>query len=168
MTFRPRTVIRLPRQVLSYLRSKPVTWFDDEGVGASRYPRTATELEAFAAHGVTLVVNLHERAHPPGALAQFGLNELHLPVKDFHRPTDEQLDTAIAAINATVSGGQRVVVHCGGGLGRTGTLLACYLVSRGRSADEALHQVRSARPGSVETPEQEAAVASYAARIAAQ
>jgi atypical dual specificity phosphatase len=168
MAFRPRAAIRLPRQVLSYLRSKPVTWFDDEGVGASRYPRTPVELQDFAAHGVALVVNLHERPHPPGALAQFGLNELHLPVKDFHSPTDEQIDAALAAIDASVSSGQRVVVHCGGGLGRTGTLVACYLVARGMSAEDALHRVRSARPGSVETPDQEAAVAAYAARIAAQ
>src|SRR4051794_12129682 len=141
MAFRPRTVIRLPRQVLAYLRSRPVTWFDDEGVGAARYPRTHAELQDFVAHGVALVVNLHQRAHPSGALARFGLHELHLPVKDFSSPTDEQIDTAVAAINASVSNRQRVVVHCGGGLGRTGTLLACYLVARGLSAEEALQRV---------------------------
>jgi len=157
---------RLPHQVLTYLRSRPVTWFDDEGVGASRYPRTDAEFQDFVAHGAALVVNLHERAHQTGALARFGLNELHLPVKDFHSPTSEQIDTAVAAIDVTVSSGQRVVVHCGGGLGRTGTVLACYLVARGSSADEALQRVRAARPGSVETPDQEAAIAAYAARLA--
>jgi protein-tyrosine phosphatase len=47
-------------------------------------------------------------------------------------------------------------------LGRTGTVLACYLVRRGLSADEALARVRAARPGAVETRAQEAAVRTYA------
>jgi atypical dual specificity phosphatase len=59
-----------------------------------------------------------------------------------------------------------VAVHCGGGLGRTGTLLACYLVSaEGLPADAAIARVRAARPGSVETEDQEQAVRRYAERL---
>ena len=54
-----------------------------------------------------------------------------------------------------------VVVHCSAGLGRTGTMLASYLVQRGSNTAEALAQVRKRRPGSVETADQELAVCDY-------
>lgn len=54
------------------------------------------------------------------------------------------------------------------GLGRTGTLLACYLVRReGLDAGEAIVRVRRIRPGSVETREQAQAVEAFALRARA-
>ena len=50
-------------------------------------------------------------------------------------------------------------------VGRTGTLLAAYLISQGQTADEAMDCVRAVRPGSVETLEQEQALYEYARRI---
>jgi atypical dual specificity phosphatase len=163
--FPVRAIRSLPRQIWTYMRGEPVTWLTDERVCACRYPRSAAELEALAARGVSLVVNLHERAHARAHLERCGLTELHLPVADFTCPTPAQLDEGIAAIERTLAEGHQVAVHCGGGLGRTGTLLACYLVERGRSPEAALAYLRSMRPGSVETPQQEAAVFAYAERL---
>ena len=54
-----------------------------------------------------------------------------------------------------------VVAHCRAGFGRTGTMLACYLVTQGFHAEQAVASVREKRPGSVETPEQERFVAEF-------
>jgi len=88
-----------------------------------------------------------------------------LPVADFTPPSHEQLRAGVAAIRESLAAGNRVAVHCGAGLGRTGTLLATYLVSEGVNAEAAISQVRQARPGSIETPAQEAAVRQFAATI---
>lgn len=54
---------------------------------------------------------------------------------------------------------QAVGVHCALGFGRTGTMLACYLVKERRlAAGDAIAEIRRLRPGSIETYEQEKAV----------
>ena len=52
-------------------------------------------------------------------------------------------------------------MHCYGGCGRTGTMLALYLVHTGYSGEEALKKIRIVRPCSVETEEQEKLILNY-------
>jgi len=155
--------VSLSRQVWNYARLtlKPVTWIEDGRVAACGYPRGDRELQALAEHGVRLLVNLHAQAHPPEQLQRFNLTEVHLPVADFTAPSQAQLADGVQAMRQSLERGQAVAVHCGAGLGRTGTLVACYLAADGLSAEEAITKVRRLRPGSIETPEQEAAVRSF-------
>jgi atypical dual specificity phosphatase len=80
-------------------------------------------------------------------------------------PTLDQLVQLVDYMRRVVSEGGNVVAHCAAGLGRTGTVLAAYLVGDGLSATEAIRKVRSLRPGSIETEGQERSVHRYAELI---
>jgi ADP-ribosyl-[dinitrogen reductase] hydrolase len=90
-----------------------------------------------------------------------------LPVRDVSVPRPDQLDAARALVHdivAAVDAGRTVVVHCRGGLGRSGLIAASVLVARGVAADLAIAAVRDARPSAIETTEQEAWVRAFARR----
>ena len=140
-------------------------WLYPDRLLACSYPWGADGLSTLAERGISVVVNLHERAHAPDRLARLGLTEVHLPVPDFTPPTPDQLARGVHAINRALVDGKRVAVHCAAGLGRTGTLLACYLVSTGVEPDAAIARIRAARPGSIKTAEQEAAIEAFARRF---
>jgi atypical dual specificity phosphatase len=167
MTIITRAGIRF-RSALRNLRDRENradgSWLEAERVLACRYPRREDALLWLSRQGISVLVNLHERPHNPSSISRHSLAEVHLPVRDFTPPSPEQLDHGVEAIAGALAEGKRVAVHCRAGLGRTGTLLACYLVYTGLSPEEAINRVREARPGSIETRSQVAAVWAYAER----
>lgn len=82
----------------------------------------------------------------------------HLPIPDVQAP-DERFATGWQrsgpALLDWLIAGQRVLVHCRGGLGRAGTVAAQILVELGVTPPDAIRRVRAARPGAIETVEQE-------------
>ena len=142
------------------------TWIDPScQVLLCAYPRTR-DLANLQRRGIRYLVNVDERAHSAPVLAQYGLTECHLPVPDFHAPTQDQLAIAVATVVTAVAAGESVAIHCAAGLGRSGTVAACYLVELGREWTAALDSIRAVRPGAIETAEQVAAVSAYATRRA--
>ena len=131
----------------------------------------ALALAAIAALPATTLVSLLPDADLPvyrlrrlPELAQAaGLVLVQHGIEDYAAP--ESLEATIAlvdAILARVERGETVVVHCGGGFGRTGTVAACCLVRLGWGAVDAVAAVRATRPGTIETAAQEAFVARFA------
>ncbi len=122
------------------------------------------DLAWLRSRGIGAVLSLTETPLAEGALARQGLAELHLAVDDLSTPTPDQLRRALGFIDRQRALGRSVAVHCLMGQGRTGTVLAAYLIRGGISVEEALRQVRRVCPGAVGSPEQERALHAFAAR----
>ena len=138
-----------------------------EGVLAGLARPCEDGLAALPSQGITGLVSLTEAPLDRDAVARQGLEYLHLPVRDFAAPSTEVVKTFVDFVRRVSAGrGGAVAVHCGSGMGRTGTMLACFLVSEGRGAEEAVAEVRRLRPGSIETDAQEQAVRAWESRLA--
>jgi len=87
-----------------------------------------------------------------------GLAWYHLPIRDGSIP-DAHFEARWLSSGPELLGrlrsGESLVVHCRGGLGRTGLVAARLLIELGEPPPDALRRVRAARPGAVETDMQE-------------
>lgn len=135
-------------------------WIIDGRLIAMHRP-SRHDLAALRMAGVDHVISLSELPLSPDALAEYDLEAIHIPLPDMTAPGIEQIRRFVRRLDNLVKTGHKVAVHCGAGLGRTGTMLACYLVFTGLSAEDALKEIRLRRPGSVESRNQENAVRAW-------
>lgn len=138
-------------------------------IGLAPYPGRIdleADIAAIRAWGATTVVTLqpHEELEGLGLsrlshrIQAAGLDWHHLPILDLTAPgagMDAEWQGLCQAIVGRLDRGERVVIHCRGGFGRTGTVAASLLVARGIDPEAAISLVRHVRPGSIETDDQE-------------
>jgi protein-tyrosine phosphatase len=132
-----------------------------------------TDLTAIRDWGAGLVVTLMERFEfdllgvpdLPDRVSATGMSWTHLPIRDVDVP-DAAFDAVWPEIFLDLSRrlhvGERVLLHCRGGLGRTGLVASLLLIEEGLDPEAAIRAVRAVRPGTIETRAQEDYVRAYA------
>ena len=150
------------RKVHGKITKKPTnfSWLIEEKLAGSGIPTSHDELEWILNQGVKSIVTMTENALPENWIKD--IDYLHVPTPDFTAPDMDKIDTAVDFIHEQISENQSVMVHCAAGMGRAGTILACYLVKyQNYSAQDAITKVRKERPGSIQSEVQELAIGYY-------
>jgi len=104
----------------------------------------------------------------PETVERAGMLWLHLPIPDGGVPDgtwEMAWDQASRALRSALTKGSRIVIHCKGGLGRTGLVASLLLVESGIDARTAMRMVRETRPGAIETVGQEQYIIDWERRL---
>jgi tetrapyrrole methylase family protein / MazG family protein len=102
-----------------------------------------------------VVINLCEEAHHRKYINENFVDYLHIPVSDMGLPSMQNLRIFIRNMRFYECCGLPVFIHCHAGLGRSGTMAAIFLLTKGYSANMAISAIRDLRPGAIETKQQE-------------
>ncbi|MDG7006424.1 MAG: dual specificity protein phosphatase family protein [Nitrososphaerota archaeon] len=131
------------------------SWVREGKLAASGRPYSKAQVDWLKRSGVNAVLSLTEDPLPPGWVE--GIEAKHISLKD-HAPVSHQdMLSGAEYIHSSVEQGKVVLVHCLAGKGRTGSVLAAYLmVYEGMTAREAIDDLRRSRGGSVEAQQEQA------------
>lgn len=131
-------------------------WVEPGRLLAGEYPGryenelTRKRIDAFIEDGFNVFIDLTKpnemSPYSDFLLEQAGAYDLEVkhyrfPIGDFGLPTVEQMISILDTIDTELQAGRKIYLHCWGGIGRTGTTVGCYLVRRGKTWNEALHQL---------------------------
>lgn len=154
------------RKVHGKITKKPTnfSWVIDQRLAGSGMPTSFDEFGWALEQGVKAIVTMTENPLPDKWTSSIGY--LHVPTPDLTAPGMNSIDLAVDFIHEQINSSKPVMVHCAAGMGRAGTILACYMVKyRGYLAGQAIKEIRDKRPGSIQSKVQELAVGFYERHI---
>ena len=151
------------RKLHGIITGKPdnFSWLIKGKLAGSAIPTSKDEIKWLHEEGVKSIVTIREE--PLDVDWTDNMNYLHVLSNDMGVPTFDDLKNSIDFIHQRIENDEPVMVHCLAGLGRTGTILACYLIKYEKmSAEDAIQHVREKRHGSIQSFVQEELIFQYA------
>jgi len=128
----------------------PGRFLTSEYPGVYNTERTARRIDSFLEAGIDTFIDLthpselvpyltilQERAGYYGREAHY----FNFPIRDHAVPSHEQMTIILDRIDSLLADGKNLCLHCWGGVGRTGTVVGCYLIRHGHTPAKALAQI---------------------------
>lgn len=140
-------------------------WVIPKQLAGSEVPTNKADFQWIKAQGIKAIVSLTELPSDPSLTQPFDFEVHHLHIRDRTAPKQHQIDVFVEIVNTLLAKDKPVLVHCLGGIGRTGTMLACYLVSQCKNPRDAINEVRRKKPGSIHLRSQVLSIIEYARRL---
>jgi len=142
------------------------SWLIEGRLAGSARPENEGQLRWLRNKGIEAIVCLNkERPLDEEEVKTLGFEYAFIPVKDFTAPRMEDIREFVDFTGKMLTQNTPVLVCCEVGIGRTGTMLASYLVSLCFSPEEALERVKEKRGIGVESYAQKEAVFEYARQL---
>jgi len=139
-------------------------WVQEGKLAGSGYPASRSQVEWLVKAGIDSVLTLTSDPLPAEFTRGLDVVMGHVPMQDHQPPSIDSMDRAVGFVEAQLATRKAVLVHCLAGEGRTGCVLAAYLIkTKGTDADAAMAEIRKVKPRFVEW-RQESAVREFASR----
>ena len=144
------------RKLHGMITGKPdnFSWIIEKKLAGSAIPTSKEEIDWVKQEGVKSIVTIREEPLEEEWLED--VNYLHIHSNDMGVPEFDDLINSVDFLHQRITNDEPVMVHCLAGLGRTGTILACYMIKyENMSADDAIQKIREERHGSIQSFSQE-------------
>jgi atypical dual specificity phosphatase len=144
------------RKLHGMITGKPdnFSWLIEGKLAGSAIPTSKEEVDWLKEEGVKSIVTIREEPLDDDWIDD--IEYLHIHSNDMGVPEFDDLISSVDFIHRQLENNKPVMVHCLAGLGRTGTILACYLIKYEKmSADDAITKIRKERSGSIQSYSQE-------------
>ena len=146
------------RSIYGNMFNKPTnfSWVIDNKLAGSGIPTNEKEMKwLYNKQKIKTIVTIREEPLPSKWIKS-NIDYKYVKSNDLEVPAMEEIIKAIDFIDIQIEKNKPVMVHCLAGKGRTGTILACYILKKDKlKAIDAIKKIRSVRPGSIQSEIQE-------------
>ncbi|KAL5346531.1 hypothetical protein ACLOAV_008802 [Pseudogymnoascus australis] len=170
-----RRHLSIPDSIGFFALPRFFRWLVPFKIAVMSTPRNGRDIQALSSDsiGIKTVLTLTEEEPLDASWFNARVKNVFLPILNYYPPSIEQMDIAMRILTDEES--LPVLIHCGGGKGRAGSIAACYMAACGfdkpnlqstdwqpaMSAQDSISMLRAIRPGSIETEQQEAFISKW-------